>query len=478
MIGDVNDIGAVATDVVRLVQRGLFSAGLFRRLKDGSVQSVRLDLHSVQATADMSYLLIPVDTGRLPVGVTVPRLVDPRTLHHLSGVVGRTVRVINSTRVVYVVDLRPRRQQAHLPKRVVLDVSGRQPGGYLLPMGVTKRGPLWLPLPDLLHVLVGGSTNQGKTNLLHSFIIGLLMAHTPEEISLYLVDTKEVEFARYLGLPWVRDVALDFPDAEGLLQAVIAEVERRQALFGQAGGARYFNAYQSWARRSGRDTLPRILVVVDEIADMVLSGGGMVRDSLARLASKGRAFGVHLVLATQRPDREVVRGLTKVNLPTRIAFRVPAHTDSQLIIQRSGAERLPAVPGRYILVHGARSAVVQAFYVPDSLFARLQERAVGFGYDPQAVVRQRVRAADGGEAPLSRTERMLAVCARDELEGAFRINALYERFRGQVSKNAIAETARRFERDGLLTPQPPNPTQPRRVTEKLLRLLDGEDEKE
>jgi S-DNA-T family DNA segregation ATPase FtsK/SpoIIIE len=184
-----------------------------------------------------------------------------------------------------------------------------------------------------------------------------------------------VEFSRYYGMPWVRDVATDVDAALDLLRSVIAEMERRQEVFMEAGGARFFDAYQSWARRNGKDPLPRIVVLVDEIADVVLSGGGQVRDDLARLASKGRAFGVHLILATQRPDREVIRGLTKVNLPTRIAFRVPAHVDSQLILGRPGAERLPSTPGRYLLAHGSRTGVVQAYHVPDSLFDTLKDRA-------------------------------------------------------------------------------------------------------
>ena len=469
--GDPQAIRALANDVVQRMHRGLISAGLFRRRKDGSIQSVHFAT-PIQVTADGSYILVPVDTSRLPTGVTVPRLVDPKTLHHLSGVVGKPVRVINSTGVVYAVDMRGQRPQTRLPQKVTLDMNTRPDSGEcLLPMGVGRRGPLWLPLPELLHILVGGSTNQGKTNLLHAFIIGLLMAHTPEEIALFLVDTKEVEFSRYHGLPWVQDVAVDFSEAEEVLQAVIDEMERRQSLFAEAGGARYFDAYQAWAHRSGKDTLPRILVVVDEIADVILGGGTLVRDTLARLASKGRAFGIHLILATQRPDREVIHGLTKVNLPTRIAFRVPGNMDSRLILQRPGAEKLPAIPGRYILVHGARSGRVQAFYVPDSLFTQLQERALEFGYDPQKVRQWRVGSRKDGKTTLSALEKALAVCARDELGGAFKINALFERFRGQTSKNTIAEVARRFERHGLLTPKPANPTQPRRITDKLLRLL-------
>ena len=208
-----------------------------------------------------------------------------------------------------------------------------------LPLGVTIDGrPLILPLEDMPHLLVAGTTGSGKSVFISSCLIGLTYLRRPEEIRLILIDPKQVEMALYERLP--HTLAAPVTDPKKALHAfnwAIQEMERRYALFAQAR-VRHLQLYN--AKVLPKDVLPHIVIVVDELADLMMTAPKEVEDAICRLAQKARATGIHLIIATQRPSVNVVTGLIKANVPARIAFTLPSQVDSRTIIDVAGAERL------------------------------------------------------------------------------------------------------------------------------------------
>ncbi len=208
-----------------------------------------------------------------------------------------------------------------------------------LPLGVTIDGrPLVLPLEEMPHLLVAGTTGSGKSVFISSCLIGLTHLRRPEEVRLILIDPKQVEMALYEKLPHTLTAPVTDPKkALNAFNWAIQEMERRYALFAQAR-VRHLRLYNS--KVLPKDMLPHIVIVVDELADLMMTAPKEVEDAICRLAQKARATGIHLILATQRPSVNVVTGLIKANVPARIAFTLPSQVDSRTIIDVAGAERL------------------------------------------------------------------------------------------------------------------------------------------
>jgi DNA segregation ATPase FtsK/SpoIIIE, S-DNA-T family len=223
----------------------------------------------------------------------------------------------------------------------------------------TDGRPLFGDLAAMPHLLVAGSTGSGKSVFMNSLIMSLLYRLTPQQLRLILIDPKMLEFAAFAGLPHlVADVITDNKIAINAMSWACTEMDRRYALMAKTS-SKNIESYNS-KMRSAEDKLPLLVVVVDELADLMMSGGELVEISITRLAQKARAAGIHLVIATQRPSAEVITGLIKANIPSRISFKVPSSIDSRTILDTSGAEELigrgdslmlqPAVPLRRI--HG------------------------------------------------------------------------------------------------------------------------------
>lgn len=188
-------------------------------------------------------------------------------------------------------------------------------------------------LATLPHLLVAGSTGAGKSVALNTMLTGLLCSKTPEELRLVLVDPKRLEFASYADVPHLLfPVVTEVLQVPRVLQWLVAEMEDRYQRLASAG-ARQIADYRDGA-------MPHLVVVIDELADIVMTVGRDVEPLLARLAQMARAAGIHLVIATQRPSVDVITGLIKVNFPARIAFKVASKIDSRTILDAPGAERL------------------------------------------------------------------------------------------------------------------------------------------
>ena len=196
-------------------------------------------------------------------------------------------------------------------------------------------------IEKLPHVLIAGTTGSGKSVCTNSLIISLLYKSTPDEVRFIMVDPKMVELAPYNGIPHLLiPVVTDPKKAAGALQWAVFEMMKRYKTFSE-NGVKKLEEYNKLARATeGMETLPSVVVVIDELADLMLVAAKEVEESICRVAQMGRAAGVHLVIATQRPSADVITGLMKANIPSRIAFAVASSLESRIILDNTGAEKL------------------------------------------------------------------------------------------------------------------------------------------
>jgi S-DNA-T family DNA segregation ATPase FtsK/SpoIIIE len=224
---------------------------------------------------------------------------------------------------------------------ISLDVMQKSP--YEIPLALGKDILGEAQVIDLIqtpHLLIGGATNSGKSVLVNSIICSILFRKSPDEVRLFLIDPKIVELKLYNGCPHLlTPVITDPKKAFQALQYCISEMERRYTLL-DAMGVRDIRAFNKKAKKERVQRLPYIVIVIDEFADLMATTGKELESTLARLAAMARAVGIHMVLATQRPSIDVITGLIKANIPSRIAFMVANKFDSRIIIDAVGAEKL------------------------------------------------------------------------------------------------------------------------------------------
>ncbi|WP_276858023.1 DNA translocase FtsK [Intestinimonas timonensis] len=196
-------------------------------------------------------------------------------------------------------------------------------------------------IAKLPHLLIAGTTGSGKSVCTNSLIISLLYKATPEEVRLIMVDPKMVELGIYNGIPHLLiPVVTDPKKAAGALQWAVTEMMKRYRAFSEVG-VRDLASYNAHAAKTeGMEKMPQIVVVIDELADLMLVAAKEVEESICRVAQMGRAAGMHLIIATQRPSADVITGLMKANIPSRIAFAVASALESRIILDTTGAEKL------------------------------------------------------------------------------------------------------------------------------------------
>ena len=210
-----------------------------------------------------------------------------------------------------------------------------------IPLGRDVSGqPVVSDLATMPHLLIAGTTNSGKSVCIASLTTCLVMNNQPEELKLVMIDPKMVELNRFNGLPHLLgQVETDIERIMGVLRWATSEMDYRYKLLEKVH-ARNLDSYNVKMGRSGQATLPRIVIMIDELADLMMSAPDQTEHALVRLAQKSRAVGMHLVVATQRPSTDVVTGVIKANFPTRIAFTVASSVDSRVILDTNGAETL------------------------------------------------------------------------------------------------------------------------------------------
>lgn len=322
----------------RASEAGAFSPAELKaraRIIEETLASFSIDAHVVEVQQGPAITQFGVDPAP---GVAVNRIVSRQndlalrlgapTLRVLAPVPGRPmvgIEVPNtSVALVKLGDLiaSPQFGRQRLPIGVGMDVSGK---------------PVVADLTRMPHLLVAGATGSGKSVCINSLITSLLVTRTPDEVQMILIDPKQVEMSQYRGLPHLRlPVVTEMEKVVAALRWTVIEMERRYTRFSEVG-ARNIVAFND---RSQSERLVYLVVVIDELADLMMTAPEDVERLICRIAQLGRAAGVHLVVATQRPSVDVLTGLIKANLPTRIAFAVSSMVDSRVILDRVGAERL------------------------------------------------------------------------------------------------------------------------------------------
>ena len=223
------------------------------------------------------------------------------------------------------------------------------------------------------HLLIAGSTGSGKSVCVNSIIMSLLFRSSPEDVKLLLIDPKVVELAEYNGIPHLlMPVVTEPKKAAGALGSAVQEMERRYRLFAENNVRDIKSFNKLAAERPELEKMPYIAIIIDELADLMMVVGKDVEDSICRIAQKARAAGMHLIVATQRPSVDVITGLIKANIPSRIAFAVSSQVDSRTILDGSGAEKLLGMGDMLFMPVGApKPTRIQGTFVRDEEISRV-----------------------------------------------------------------------------------------------------------
>ncbi len=234
--------------------------------------------------------------------------------------------------------------------------------------------PIYCEINKTPHLLVAGSTGSGKSVCINSIIISILMRAKPDEVKFVLVDPKKVELSMYNGVPHLLiPVVTDPRKANIALKKIVAEMERRYDLF-EASGTKNIAGYNTYIEKKNEELpeseqikkLPFIVVIIDELADLMLVAAKEVEDSIMRITQMARAAGIHLIVATQRPSTDVITGVVKANIPSRISFAVSSSIDSRTILDMTGAEKLLGKGDMLFLPQGENTPIrVQGTFISD-----------------------------------------------------------------------------------------------------------------
>ena len=252
--------------------------------------------------------------------------------------------------------------------------------GVVVALGKDIMGmPRCTDLTKMPHLLIAGSTGSGKSVCTNSIIASILMRYRPDEVKLVLVDPKKVELSNYNGVPHLLcPVVTDPKKASLTLQKVVQEMERRYDVF-EEKGVKNISSYNDWIDREMTNHpeikmshMSYIVVIIDELADLMLVASKEVEDSIMRITQMARAAGIHLIVATQRPSTDVITGVVKANIPSRIAFAVASSIDSRTILDASGAEKLLGKGDMLFLPMGSNTPTrIQGCFISDDEIRRV-----------------------------------------------------------------------------------------------------------
>jgi S-DNA-T family DNA segregation ATPase FtsK/SpoIIIE len=237
----------------------------------------------------------------------------------------------------------PNKSASLVTIREVLETAAFREGTNKLALGMgndVSGQSIVADLTRMPHLLIAGATGQGKSVCINALITSLLFQATPEHMRLLLIDPKRVELTGYNGLPHLAlPVLVESHQAAAALRWAVAEMDRRYKMF-SAEGVRNIAAYNEKATLRQARELPYIVIVIDELADLMMVAAGEIEELICRIAQLARAVGIHLIIATQRPSTDIITGLIKANIPSRIAFAVGSQVDSRVILDTGGAEKL------------------------------------------------------------------------------------------------------------------------------------------
>src|SRR5437762_4290146 len=237
----------------------------------------------------------------------------------------------------------PNKSASLVTIREVIETAAFREGSTLLALGLgndVSGQSIVADLTRMPHLLIAGATGQGKSVCINALITSLLFQVTPDHMRLLLIDPKRLELTGYNGLPHLAlPVLVESHQAAAALRWAVAEMDRRYKLF-SSEGVRNIAAYNDKALLKSARPLPYIVIVIDELADLMMVAAGELEELICRIAQLARAVGIHLIIATQRPSTDIITGLIKANIPSRIAFAVGSQVDSRVILDTGGAEKL------------------------------------------------------------------------------------------------------------------------------------------
>jgi DNA segregation ATPase FtsK/SpoIIIE-like protein len=485
--------------VATLVRSALTDIGLCYRHKDGGLQEITFSRLGI--TADRARLVLEVDMLRLPPRVTVTKLTSNNTTHHLTAVIGKPVHRLNTTGLTYSVEMDHVAQHDRpLPDVVPLDLrrrpKGRSVNGqplYLFALGHNHtQGDLYLSLRDTSHILVGGESRSGKSTWINAVLASLLPFYAPHELNVAFVDPKGVEFNLWDGIAHqIAPIAEEPEEALAIANALVQVMQGRRGIFKEVK-ARNLSTCNARRKAEGLPPLPLILFVVDELTDLTEQDRRLYTP-LIRLACKGAAFGVLLLVATQNPRFDVVPTVIRGNLSTRIGFRVASAEHSRTILGSNvdgrGCHQLPRNKrGRLMLRYDNNLVEFQGFLIADSLIDRIADHLRGLKIraeplllkpptsgeedgivEPESIADAAVAYPEGELSILTEAEWEALRVAVDELDGDLAVNRLYEELGGQLAKNAINDLGQRLQDAGWLLSGSGN--RPRTCTDALIEQV-------
>ncbi len=261
--------------------------------------------------------------------------------------------------------------------------------------------PIYFNIAKMPHLLIAGATGMGKSVCINSIIVSLLYKATPDEVKLILIDPKKVEFNIYKDIPHLYCPIVSEPTkAAGALASAVAEMERRFELIEEVGVRDIYNYNAVTKDDPDREFMPQMVIIIDELADLMMTAADAVESSICRLAQKARAAGIHIIIGTQRPSVDVITGLIKANVPSRIACTVASQVDSRTIIDIAGAEKLIGKGDMlFAPVGSAKPMRVQGAFVHESDVEKIVE-----------FIKANNRAAKYNEEFINRIEEEAAKC--------------------------------------------------------------------
>jgi S-DNA-T family DNA segregation ATPase FtsK/SpoIIIE len=257
-------------------------------------------------------------------------------------------------------------------------IGDRSAKKLLVPLGKDLMGKVvYTELDKMPHLLIAGATGSGKSVCINAFICTILLRTSPDEVKLLLIDPKKVEFVAYQKIPHlICPVISDATEAAKVLRVIVNMMENRYEVFSKVG-VRNITTYNELLVKQPQEHLefmPWIVVIIDELADLMIVAGKEVESSIQRITQLARAAGIHLIVATQRPSTDVITGIIKANIPSRIAFAVSSGIDSRTILDHVGAERLLGYGDMLFFPVGEPSSIrIQGVYVSDEEVRRLAD---------------------------------------------------------------------------------------------------------
>ena len=340
------------TDVATRLQKTLYSFGVQAKVENVSV-----------GPAITRYELKPAEGVRVS---KIANLADDIALN----LAAETIRIeapIPGKQAVGIEVPNTEKETVHFRDVVESDAFQDSKSKLSVALGKDVAGNMEIAdIAKMPHALIAGATGSGKSVCINTIITSVIYKAKPSEVKFVMVDPKVVELSVYNGIPHLLiPVVTDPKKAAGALAWAVQEMDNRYNLFAQKG-VRDLKGYNAMAEKEGIGTLPQIVIIIDELADLMMVAAKEVEDSICRLAQKARAAGMHLIIATQRPSVDVITGIIKANIPSRIAFAVSSQVDSRTILDQVGAEKLLGKGDMLFYPSGAPKPVrVQGAFVSD-----------------------------------------------------------------------------------------------------------------